>query len=357
MRQVIDYDVDLGMSVLVLRPKGCEKKNLGGKGLTINEVLAALGSLSPVGDARVRQDMINESINATSPRGNAKVAAAVAARKHRQSCACGGIMTPLINGAALGVYYLEWLVCTGSAPASIHDEFVQMLIKSVPMQRQGVDHSKNQLALDSGDSEDVALYKIYRRKLQHFLQASPDYRAGKIQKFLPPDFLHEHALLLSNQGRHEDVLRIYVNRLGDLSIATAYCDRIFSQLRETQHSRGGAVPASNSNESESVYICLFRVILTADNYVSGDPALDKDQSIPSEARNLKFVLRVAEKHYDRFPPAAFLALVPHNIPLAEIASYLHVVIEHTNTKKKNLKVLHQIMRMREVHLRTESDSR
>ena len=358
LRQVIEYDADLGMSVLVLRPKGVN--SLGGKGLTLTEVLATLGSLTPAADSSLRQEMITEAISITMqkavvPPKDVKPAAN-AARIHKQTYAYGGIMTPLVNGQALCVNYVEWLVGTGTSAVNIYDEFVQLLIQSIPMQHKDVDHSMNALDFVTGESEESCLYKIYRRKLQFFLQNSRDYRANIVVKFLPPDFLHEHALLLSNQGLHEEVIAIYVNRLHDLALATTYCDRIYSK----QHSKSGeseGTSSSNGNGTDTIvdiYICLFRVILAAEEYVRGDPILDANTTIPESKKNLTYVIRVAERHYDRFSPIAFLALMKQDIPLAEIAFYLHIVIEYTNTKKKNLKVLHQIMRMREVHLRTES---
>jgi hypothetical protein len=64
----------------------------------------------------------------------------------------------------------------------------------------------------------------------------------KILKILPPQFLHEYALLLFRLGRHEverymplrnslsafcaqEVLRIYVHHLSDHKLAESYCER------------------------------------------------------------------------------------------------------------------------------------
>lgn len=132
-----------------------------------------------------------------------------------------------------------------------------------------VDHTLNDLELKPGDDESLVCYKIYRRKLQYFLQVnnsliyeingfcvssvsinssicvsvsifhipfhppidcvnmrvfmrlcsirlyscvvlvvlqtSLDYHPDRLLKFLPPQFLHELALLLSRQTRHEEV--------------------------------------------------------------------------------------------------------------------------------------------------------
>lgn len=43
---------------------------------------------------------------------------------------------------------------------------------------------------------------------------------------LPRPFLHERALLLSRLGRHEEVLRLYVEKLGDPALAEGYCEEV-----------------------------------------------------------------------------------------------------------------------------------
>lgn len=45
---------------------------------------------------------------------------------------------------------------------------------------------------------------------------------------LPRPFLRERALLLSRLGRHEAVLRLYVESLGDAALAEAYCEEVCS---------------------------------------------------------------------------------------------------------------------------------
>jgi len=204
--------------------------------------------------------------------------------------------------------------------------------------------------LVDGEHESASLYKIYRQKLQFFLQNSGEYRPDKVAVFLPPDFLHEHALLLSFQGKHEEVLGVYINRLKDLALATSYCDRIYNKFMISDKKVAGNVAG---NGEESVYLCLFRVILAADDYVGSPKDKSMGGDVSAKEKNLQCVIRVAERVFERFSPPAFLALMKPTVPLAQIASYLNIIIEYTNTKKKSLKVLHQIMRMREVNLRTD----
>jgi hypothetical protein len=50
--------------------------------------------------------------------------------------------------------------------------------------------------------------QIYRRKLQHLLATSCEYNAERLLKILPPQFMHERALLLARLGRHNEVRRV-----------------------------------------------------------------------------------------------------------------------------------------------------
>ena len=55
---------------------------------------------------------------------------------------------------------------------------------------------------------------------------------------------------------------------------------------------------------------------------------------------------------DRLDPVAFLAMLPRDVPLAKVQRYLCGVLETTTSKKRNLQVVYQLLRVREVHVRT-----
>jgi hypothetical protein len=59
---------------------------------------------------------------------------------------------------------------------------------------------------------------VFQDKLREFLRTSEDYHPERLLpalEGLPSHFLHEHALLLSKLGRHEEVLTIYVEQASD----------------------------------------------------------------------------------------------------------------------------------------------
>ena len=57
---------------------------------------------------------------------------------------------------------------------------------------------------------------------------------------------------------------------------------------------------------------------------------------------------------DRLDPVAFLAMLPRDVPLAKVQRYLCGVLETTTSKKRNLQVVYQLLRVREVHVRTSA---
>lgn len=71
-----------------------------------------------------------------------------------------------------------------------------------------------------------------------------------------------------------------------------------------------------------------------------------------QRRNLVSAIHLAEKYFDRFDSIAFLDLLPFNTPLSLISKYLAILIEFTENKKKNLQIVYQLLRVREVNIRT-----
>ena len=68
---------------------------------------------------------------------------------------------------------------------------------------------------------------------------------------------------------------------------------------------------------------------------------------------LKLAVSVAERNYDRVNSSEFIHALPKSVPVAMLTRYLNLIIEMGNAKKRNLQILHQLLRMREVNIRTE----
>ncbi len=251
----------------------------------------------------------------------------------------------------------------------MHDEFAQLLVEGLPFDNElQVNHSLNDLDIRDSDREALMLYKIYRRKLQNFLQNSADYNPKRVLKFLPQQYLHENALVLSRLGKHRDVLTIYVHQLQNLALAESYCDRIFKSVNEAKvrsastasPAPGGSHPASKASfastsssfsvsvgvqflEAGEIYLVMFKVILESvpDASQGAEGSSIQEVVAAGEAqlrRSLETVVKLAERYFERFDPNALLELLPPATPVATVLRYLRVVMEYSNTRKRNLQV-------------------
>ena len=234
---LIEYDAELSLSVLLCKPNNSissvKNSTFGGKGMAISEVLSFLKN----------QKVVCQKINSYSK---------YASLSGSNILQAVSIATPLINGQALGIVFLECIVSNGEAPSSMHDEFAQLLLEGIHQYDPTYNIRPDQI-IDSNeeDEEKLKMCTIYRKKLQNFLLNSIDYHAQKILKLLPSHYLSETALVLSLLGDHHSVLDIYVAKLGSIDLAENYCDRIYIS--------SSRVPVVGLQRAGDIYIVLFKV--------------------------------------------------------------------------------------------------
>ena len=151
------------------------QQSFGGKGLTMTEVVQFLESLKP---NPVTTPTATATTASTAGQGMGFRSNSTAAVQ-QQSCplSIAGVVFPLSSGALTAAAYLEWLVTQQAVPALIHDEYVALLTQGLVAVRDSTGEAVserevlanlNDLLPSDGDS--LRLFKIYRRKLQHFLQ-------------------------------------------------------------------------------------------------------------------------------------------------------------------------------------------
>lgn len=288
----------------------------------------------------------------------------------------------------MAIAYLSWLISCGAASPAMQDQFALMLLAEIPQPVAlpvSVDPAQNDLVDRASDSDIVRLYKVYRRTLQDFLQTSVEYRADALLEACPDALLHEYALILSRMGRHDEVLYIYVYDLHSMTMAEAYCDRIYT--RGIQQStalmasgRGGSMggPAAGGGpslglaalsasmsmsstllEDVQVYLSLMKVLIKPpkkpqpDDGRGGEESDDEQNNSTSRMTlsirpslfmtsvprvHLRQVIALAERYYDRMNAAAFMDLLPKTVTVAALERYLKLVLENEGTKKRNLQV-------------------
>lgn len=141
------------------------------------------------------------------------------------------------------------------------------------------------------------------------------------------------------------MLKIYILQLNDTVAAERYCDRIYTCGFKYTHEnsyfvfRATQAAALQQNQSsdaeENVYLCLMKVLLAL-----------------SPTEGSKIAIDAAEHHFDRIDAMAFLSLLPPTTPVAMLQTFLTKSIQFGNAKNRNLQVIYQLLRVREVNLRT-----
>lgn len=73
-----------------------------------------------------------------------------------------------------------------------------------------------------------------------------------------------------------------------------------------------------------------------------------------EDTNVEQVIKLAETYFERFDPTLFLQLLPPSTSVSLLSRYFKMVLEAQTSQKRSLQVAHQLLRKREVLLRTQS---
>lgn len=130
-----------------------------------------------------------------------------------------------------------------------------------------------------------------RNKLINFLKTSSNYAADKILVEFPyNDLFEERAIVLGKLGKHEKVLAIYIQILGDVDKAISYCDEVYEDA------------GTNHNE---VYVILIRTLL---NPPTTPPYSDVKLHPRCLQPDVEAVLDILDKNAKRVNPHNALAV-------------------------------------------------
>lgn len=127
-----------------------------------------------------------------------------------------------------------------------------------------------------------------KSKLVEFLKKSSKYSPESVLKYFPyDDLFEERAIILGKLGKHEKVLAIYIQILGDVDKAAAYCEEIYQ----------------NDKQNFNIYVTLIRTLLVP-------PTIPPYTGVALHPRclqpNVDSVLQLLEKHATKFNPHAVL---------------------------------------------------
>jgi hypothetical protein len=393
------YDAELALLVLLSRP--LHKAHTGGKGVSLAEILTFFQPLFPMIHPYHVDLWCYGSTNQPMIQGNNAFTFSYQKDLILEKSLKKVIASvPLFNGLAIGIVYLECLISLPDAMPQMYDEYVEylftgiqdLLTGNISGGAGGGENSPARardttmilpvhftlpfhgLAIQPKDSPVIKQYKIYRSKLQSFLQQpSIPYHPQLLLRLLPPDFQYEYALVLSKLGKHLDVLYLCIYVLASIPLAELYCECIY-KVMVTGQKDPGLLPSSTNGKGTSFSgIPPLHVTTTtttsASSIAKSDPTLntvrfpiniiglfrpgdaylllfqvileDKaGKSTPEE--RISRMLSLAEKHFDKFNTNAFLSLLPSSVTLANLLPYLLKVLEFQHTKKRNLQVIERV---------------
>lgn len=161
-----------------------------------------------------------------------------------------------------------------------------------------------------------------REKLREFLAKYNSLQPETVLKSFPEnDLLEERAIVLGKLKRHEKVLAIYVQILGDIPKAIAYCEAVYKDDAEA---------------AKTIFILLIRILL---NPPTTPPYIGVNLHPKCLQPNLEAVLELLELHATKLDPHAVLQILPGDIPLIRLQPFLETALQHSLERRHNTQVL------------------
>ncbi|CRK91919.1 CLUMA_CG005538, isoform A [Clunio marinus] len=183
-----------------------------------------------------------------------------------------------------------------------------------------------------------------REKLVNFLKSSNKYAAEKILVEFPyNDLFEERAIVLGKLDKHEKVIAIYIQILGDVEKAINYCDEVHK--------------ASGLNHHE-VYIILIRLLL---NPPTTPPYSDVKLHPKCLQADVEAVLDLLDNKSNCINPHTALAILPDKIPLVRLKKFLETALHDQLQQKRKFQILKGLyyaenLQIKEQNMRCESKS-
>ncbi|XP_075145263.1 vacuolar protein sorting 39 [Haematobia irritans] len=163
--------------------------------------------------------------------------------------------------------------------------------------------------------------KEYRSKLYNMLESSSHYSPDVVLKDFPINImLEERALILERLKKHEKVLAIYVQILGDIEKSSKYCER-------------------NYEDEPDIFFILLKTIL---NPLKEPPYEGVELHPDFKTPNQDVAVELLNKYATKIDPSKIWPFLPDDMPVYRMLNYLDTVIrtktahEHHMEMKKAL---------------------
>ncbi|XP_059611031.1 vam6/Vps39-like protein [Phlebotomus argentipes] len=226
----------------------------------------------------------------------------------------------LKNHKQLVVPYLEHVIHVWNETKPI---FHNILIQQY---RDAVKELKQDMEIGDSSREKEALLVNVRAKLLDFLKKSTKYNPETVLGDFPyQDLFEERALILGKLEKHEKVLAIYIQILGDVDKAIEYCNEVF---------------CGNDSRKDEIFVLLIKTLLTP-------PTSPPYSGVSLHPKCLKpdieTVLEILERDAKKVQPLAILQILPDNISLLRLRTFLETALQHQLEQKRKTQVLRGLL--------------
>lgn len=142
-----------------------------------------------------------------------------------------------------------------------------------------------------------------------------------LKVFPENDLFEERAIILGKLQRHEKVLAIHVQILGDISKAIAYCENVYK---------------TDAEAAKTIFLQLIMILLKPP---TTPPYLGVELHPKCLKPNIEAVLDLLEAHATKLDPYAVLQLLPGDIPLNRLQPFLETALHQSLERRRNNQVL------------------
>nr|XP_018917958.1 PREDICTED: vam6/Vps39-like protein [Bemisia tabaci] len=160
----------------------------------------------------------------------------------------------------------------------------------------------------------------FKTKLFKFLEESDSYGPETVLIHFPHDSMfEERCIILGKLGRHEQVLSIYLNNLGDIQRAIRYCDKVYK---------------ANVEGRDQVYFLLIKLLINPpDIYFGGSSHTTPPQP------DLETALTILESNAGKIDALKVLSILPDDIQMTKIKHFLTLSLSKQLDERRRAQVL------------------
>lgn len=173
-------------------------------------------------------------------------------------------------------------------------------------------------------------------RLRELLIHSPNIDPTDVLGTIPHDSLLElQALLLERKQNHRSALRVYIQRLEDLTLAEALCDRVYDKDNSPSKGLQAVHTYDVSEQTDNMYMDMIRIYLEPQQAGVGEIR----QLSNEEWKNLGVLL--CRKRY-RINIEEMFELLPGDVELYVLMTFIEGALRTLSEQQRNLSIVHNL---------------